>query len=78
MICDWRTIAALGWEDGEQQGAPGSNAHLDGILHAGAFVQAALADGVGANAYVLLDLVCVGELRRAPVQLLCNESQASD
>lgn len=56
---------------------PGSSAYFDGILHAGSFVQAALADGVGADADVLLDLVCVGELRRAPVQLLCNQSQAS-
>lgn len=72
----WEDNASVRRSRSEQQGAPGSSAHLDGVLHAGAFVQAALADGVGADADVLLDLVGVGELRRAPVQLLRNQSQA--
>lgn len=46
----------------EQQRAQGNSAHLDSVLHAGSFVQAALANGVGADADVLLDLVCVREL----------------
>lgn len=44
--------------------------YLDGVLHAGSFVYAALADGVGADADVLFDLVGVSELGRASVQLL--------
>lgn len=54
---------------------PLSAAHLDGVLGAGAAVQAALADRVRADADVLLHLVGIGELRRAPVQLLLHQSQ---
>lgn len=49
--------------------------YLDGVLHAGSFVYAALTDGVGPDADVLFDLVGVGELRRAPVQLLRVDKQ---
>lgn len=44
--------------------------HLDGELHAGDSVDAALAYGVGPHAYVLLQLVDIRELRRACMQLL--------
>lgn len=44
--------------------------HLHCVLHAGSFVYAALADGVGADADVLFDLVGVCELGRASVKLL--------
>lgn len=40
-------------------------------------MQTALADGVRADADVLLDLVGVGELRRASVQLLGAEKQTN-
>lgn len=72
----WEDNASIRRSRSTRLGAPGNSAHLDGVLHASAFVQAALADGVGADADVLLDLVGVGELRRAPVQLLRNQSQA--
>ena len=59
-------VAAAAW----------GSAYLDRILHAGAFVQTALADGVGSHTDVLLDVVGVRELRRASVQLLSTHAHA--
>lgn len=47
-----------------------ASGHLDGVLHARAFLNAALADGVRADADVLPHLVRVAELSRVPVKLL--------
>lgn len=49
--------------------------YLDCVLHARSFVDAAFADGVGADADVLFDLVGVWELGRASVQLLHADTQ---
>ena len=45
-------------------------AHLDGVLHAGAVLDAALADGIGAHPDVLLHLIGLAELGCVSVQLL--------
>lgn len=43
--------------------------HLHSIVHGRDSVYTAFTDGVGADPYVLLQLVQIGELGRAPVHL---------